>query len=160
MVELELIRSPGSRRLYTIEGVGTLRFRGFLLWRASAEASGASWSFRRGGIVRIAIRASGATGVLVGEFAPRALTRGGPLRWEGRELELLPVSKGKQRYALRDQGQDLAVLDAKSFGKRPVRIAVERPDVVDPGLLLFVAFAARQMTDDANASAAAAIGTG
>ena len=51
------------------------------------------------------------------------------------------------------------MLDAKSWGKQPVRIAVARLDVGDPGMLLFAAFAARQMADDANASAAAAIGS-
>jgi hypothetical protein len=37
------------------------------------------------------------------------------------------------------------VLDAKSRGERPVKITIDEPASVDPGLLLFAAFATRQL---------------
>jgi hypothetical protein len=45
------------------------------------------------------------------------------------------------------------VLDAKSWGKRPVRITVDEPSPVEPGLRLFAAFAVRQLADDASSTA-------
>lgn len=52
--------------------------------------------------------------------------------------------------------RELAVLDAKSWGKRPVKITIDEPSLVDPGLLLFAAFAVRQLADDASATAGGA----
>jgi len=38
MAEIELTRTPRARRLYALEGVGTLRLQGFASRRATAEA--------------------------------------------------------------------------------------------------------------------------
>jgi hypothetical protein len=100
---------------------------------------------------------------VVGSFAARSLRRSGSLRWGDRDFELRPASMWTERYALSDQDRELAVLDAKSWGKRPVRITVDEPSPVEPGLLLFAAFAVRQLAEDASstaggASAAAAAG--
>jgi len=40
LADLELMRTPGDRRLYALEGVGTLRLKGLASRTAVAEASG------------------------------------------------------------------------------------------------------------------------
>jgi hypothetical protein len=156
MAELELTRSRDDRRLYEIAGVGTLRFGGLFSRRATAEAGGAGWSFDRRSVWQTTIEASDASGAVVGSFAPRTLRRGGALRWGDRDLELRPASMWTERYALSDDDRELAVLDGKSWGKRPVRITVDAPGLVEPGLLLFAAFAVRALAEDASASAGGA----
>ena len=107
--------------------------------------------------------ASDATGAVVGSFDPRTLRRGGALAWRGREFELRPASAWRERYALADGERELAVLDGKSWGRRPVEVTIDDPNAVDPGLLLFAAFVVRRLAEDAAAAAnsgssAAAIG--
>ena len=92
----------------------------------------------------------------MGRFGPRNLRRGGTLRWGDRELELRPASRWKERYALADGGGELAVLEGKGWGKRPVRITVEEPGAMEPGLLLFAAFVVRSLAEDASAAAGGA----
>jgi len=43
MADLELTRTPENRRLYALEGVGTLGLQGFVSRSASAEAAGTRW---------------------------------------------------------------------------------------------------------------------
>ena len=159
MTELELTRSREDRRLYEVDGVGTLRLGGFLARGATAEAGAASWSFDRRGFWQRTIEASDDAGVVVGSFATRGMRRGGDLRWGGRDLALRPASRWKERYALVHDELELAILDARGWGRRPVRITVEDPGAVEPGLLLFAAFVVRSLADDAGAAAATA-GTG
>jgi len=72
-------------------------------------------------------------------------------------FELRPASWWKERYALVDGDRELAILDGKGWGKRPVRrITVERLDVVEPGLLLFAAFVVRGLAEDASAATSGA----
>ena len=156
MAELELTRGRDDRRLYEIAGVGTLRFEGLFSRRATAEAGAAAWSFDRRGLWQTTIEASDASGAVVGSFSPRALRRGGSLRWDDRDFELQPASMWKERYALGDHDRELAVLDAKTWGKRPVRITIDEPSLMEPGLLLFAAFAVRQLAEDASANAGGA----
>lgn len=153
MAELELTRSRADRRLYEIAGVGTLRFGGLFSRRATAEAGAAAWSFDRRGLWQTTIEASDTTGAVVGSFAARSLRRGGSLCWGDRDFELRPASMWTERYALSDQDRELAVLDAKSWGKRPVRITVDEPSPVEPGLLVSAAFAVRQLAEDASSTA-------
>ena len=160
MTELELTRSPGDRRSYEIGGVGTLRFHGLLSHRATAESGAGAWSFARRGVFRTTIEAADSTGTVVGSFDPRALRRGGSLRWGDRDFELRPASKWRERYALAGDDRELAVLDAKSWGKRPVVLTVTEPGLVDPGLLLFAAFTVRQLAEDAGAAASTAATAG
>ena len=63
---------------------------------------------------------------------------------------------------LADGDRELAVLDARSWGGRPVGITVGEPGRVEPGLLLFAAFAVRRLAEDASSAAggAAAAATG
>ena len=160
MVELELRRSPGERRLYEISGVGTVRFEGFFSRRATAEASADAWSFARSGFWRSKIEAFDAGGTAVGSFNPRAMRRGGSLRWQDRDLELRLASMGTGRYALADRDRELAVFDATSWSKRPVKITLDEPSLVEPGLLLFAAFIVREPGEDANAAATVVITAG
>ena len=43
MTELELTRAPNDRRLYFLEGIGTVRLEGLFSNSANAEAAGSSW---------------------------------------------------------------------------------------------------------------------
>lgn len=47
MADLELKRRAGDRRLYALEGVGTLRLKGLASRAATAEAGGSSWQIGR-----------------------------------------------------------------------------------------------------------------
>jgi hypothetical protein len=155
VAELELSRNGNDRRLYEIMGVGALRVGGLFSRRTTAEAGTATWSFDRVGFWQTTVEASDATGVVVGSFASRK-RRGGFLRWGDRAFELRPASKWTERYALAENDRELAVLDAKSWGKRPVKITLEEPSLVEPGLMLFAAFAVRQLAKDASATAGGA----
>jgi len=153
MVDLELTRTPGDRRLYALEDVGTLRLEGWGSRRATAEAGGDSWHMARRGFWQRVIDATDASGAVAGEFEPRLMRRGGTLRWGDRELELRPASLWRQRYALADGDHELAVLDGKSWGRRPVKVTVEDPGAIEPGLLLFAAFVVRGLAEDASTAA-------
>ena len=159
MADLELTRSRDDRRLYELAGLGTLRLEGLFSRRATAEAGGVAWSLHRVGFWRTAIDATDAAGTVVGTFDPRALKRGGTLTWGARELELRPASTWKDRYALTGGEREIAVLDGRSWGKRPVTITVDDPAAVDPGLLLFAAYVVRSLAEDsASAAGGAAAG--
>jgi hypothetical protein len=137
-------------------GVGTLRFEGLMSRAATAEADGRSWAIARRGFWGRTIEATDAAGTSVGEFQPRSLRRGGTLRWAGRDLELRPASRWRERYALADDTDELAVLDGKGWGRRPVKVTVADPGAVEPGLLLFTAFVVRGLAEDAGAGTAGA----
>jgi hypothetical protein len=161
MADLELTRTPGDRRLYALKGVGTLRLQGFGSRSATAEAGGTRWQIVRRGLWRRLIEATDETGTAVGEFEPRGLRRGGTLRWGGRELSLRPASSWRERYALADDGRELAILDGKGWGRRPVKVTVDDSEEVEPGLLLFVAYVVRGLAADAgNAAGAGGATTG
>ena len=156
MAELELTRSRDDGRRYEVEGVGALRLGGFFSRGATAEAGPDAWTFDRRGFLRTSIEATDATGAVVGSFDPRALRRGGSLRWGDHDFELRPASMWKERYALADGDRELAVLDGKAWGKRPVKITLDEPGVVEPGLLLFAAFVVRGLAEDASTAASGA----
>jgi hypothetical protein len=156
MAELELTRCRDDRRRYEIDGLGALRLGGFLSRGATAQAGTATWTFARRGLWQTTIEATDATGAIFGSFDPRKLRRGGALRWGDRDLELRPASRWKERYALADGDRELALLDGKGWGKRPVKITLDEPDLVEPGLLLFAAFVVRGLAEDAGTAATAA----
>jgi hypothetical protein len=156
MAELELTRSPDDRRLYALQGVGTLRLEGLTASRATAEADGRTWQLAPRGRWRGDVEATDAAGTAVGEFEPRGgLHRGGTVRWGGRELALRPASRWHERYALADGDRELAVFDGKGWGKRPVNVTLEDPGAMEPGLVLFAAFVVRKLAEDAGAAAGA-----
>ena len=122
MTELELIRTPGDRRRYALEEIGTIHLEGLFARSANAEAGSDHWQFVRSGFWQRVMQATHATGNVVGEFRPRNLRRGGTLEWAGRELTLRPASSWRERYALADGDEELVVLDGKSWGRRPVSV--------------------------------------
>ena len=157
MTELELKRTPQDRRLYALDGVGTLRSEGLFSSSWSAEAGGSSWRLTRRGFWSRRVQAIDTAGVVVGEFEPNAVRRGGKLRWNGRELTLRAASSWRERYALAGGDRELAVLDGKGWGSRPVKVTIiVEPDAVEPGLLLFAAFVVRGLARDADGSAGGA----
>jgi len=140
MTELELIRTPGDRRRYALEDIGTIHLEGLFARGANAEAGSDHWQFVRSGFWQRVMQATDATGNVVGEFRPRDLRRGGTLEWAGRELTLRPASSWRERYALADGDDELVILDGQA---------------VEPGLLLFACFVVRQLAvNAANDSAA------
>lgn len=159
MGELELTRTPGDRRLYVLERVGTLRLQGFASRAATIEADGRRWRIARHGFWQRLIQATDLAGTIVGQFEPRSLRRGGTLRWAGREFALRPASSWRERYALADGDRELAVLDGKGWGRRPVKIVVDESAAVDPGLLLFTAFVVRGLAEAAQGAAGAGAST-
>src|SRR4051812_8169283 len=159
MAELELTRTREDRNLYALEGVGTLRLRGWLTKSATAEAGGRSWEITRRGLFAPVTEATDASGALVGTFRGRTIKRGGTLTWDDRELTLRPASMWRERYALADGERELAVLEGKGWGKRPVKVVVEDPAAVDPGLILFTAFVVRGLAEDADSTAGATAAT-
>jgi hypothetical protein len=156
MIELELTRSPGDRRTYAIDGVGTLRLEGLWSRRATAEAARTSWHIVSSGLWRRTLHATDAMGRVAGEFKASGLRRGGPLRWSERDLALRAASTWRGRYALAEGERELAILDGKGWGKRPIRITVDDVEAIDPGLLLFATFVVRGLAEDARAAATAA----
>jgi hypothetical protein len=155
MAEVELTRSADDRRLYLLEGVGTLRLQSFASRSATAEVDGTRWRFARRGFWQRLIDATDETGTTIGQFEPRGLRRGGSLRWAGRDYELRPASSWRERYALGDGERELVVLDGKGWGRRPVKITVEDSAAVEPGLLLFAAFVVRVLAENAASAAGA-----
>ena len=161
MAELELKRTRDDRRLYAIDGVGTLRLEGLTSRRATADATGdGSWQIARTGFWQRAIEATDAAGTTLGRFEPHTLRRGGTLRWDERELTLRPASAWRERYALADGDRELVLLDAKGWGKRPVRFTLDDRAAIDPGLLLFAAFVVRGLAEDASAAGGAVAASG
>ena len=154
MADLELTRLPDDRRLYVLEGVGTLRLEGWSARRATAATGAAGWRIARRGFWQRAIEAFDEAGMTVGSFEPNTLRRGGARRWDGRELTLRPASAWRERYALADGERELVILDGRGWGKRPVKVSVEDPAAIEPGLLLFAAFVVRSLAEDAGAAGA------
>jgi hypothetical protein len=153
--DLELTQVQGERRLYSLEGVGTLRLEGLGSRRATAEADGRRWRIARHGFWRRAIQASDEGDNVMGEFEPNSLRRGGAVLWHGRELALRPASQCRERYALAEGSRELALLDGKSWGRRPVKVTLDDAEAIDTGLLLFTAFVVRGFAEDAAATVAA-----
>ena len=70
-------------------------------------------------------------------FRGRTLKRGGTLTWQGKEYGLRPACMFRERYALAEGETELATIEGKGWGKRPVKVAVGARPTLDPGLLLF-----------------------
>jgi hypothetical protein len=151
--DLELTRSKSDRRLYELNGTGRLRLEGLFSRKATADADGSLWRFARTGFWGRRIEATDAAGSLVGEFEQHSFRRGGAIRWAGRELVIRPASSWRERYALAEGEDELALLSGKSWGRRPVTISLEDAKAVEPGLLLFAAFVVRGLAEDAEGAA-------
>jgi hypothetical protein len=156
MAELELTRTREDHSLYALEGVGTLRLKGWLSRTATVEAGTRSYEVARRGLFSPVTEATDAAGSTVGTFRGRTLKRGGTLTWMGKEYTLRPASLFKERYALADGDRELATIEGKGWGKRPVAITADDATAADPGLLLFAAFVVRGLAEDASSSAGGA----
>jgi hypothetical protein len=133
--DLELTRSSGDRRLYVLEGIGTLRLEGLTSRRATVEAVGKRWRLARRGIFRRGVSATDETGAVAGEFEPRTIRRGGVVRWAGRELALRPASVWRERYALADGAREFAFFHGKGWGRRRGEARGRRTDRPGAGAL-------------------------
>jgi hypothetical protein len=160
VADLELKRTAEDRRLYALEGVGTLHLEGLGGRMATAEAGAESWHITRRGFWRRLVQATDRADLVVGEFRPRGVRRGGSLSWAGRELALRPASRWRERYALADGDSELALFDGRGWGRRPVRVSVDDTAAVEPGLLLFAAFVVRGLAADASSAAGGATAAG
>jgi hypothetical protein len=153
MMNLALTRTPGDRKLYALADVGTLRLQGMLGRRALARTDEHTWRILRRGFRR-RLQAVELSGELFGSFAP-GMT-GGALTWRGRRYALRPSGVWRQRYALADRDEELAFFEVKSWGRRPVSVAVDERLDLEPGLLLFATFVARAVAEETSGSAATA----
>jgi len=156
MIELELTRTPGDRRTYAIDGIGTLRLEGLWSRRATAEAARTSWHIISSGLWKRTLHSTDAMGRVAGEFKAAGLRRGGPLRWGDHEFAVRAASTWRGRYALVDGEREIAILEGKGWGKRPVKITVDDIEAIEAGLLLFAIFVVRQLKEDASAAASGA----
>ncbi len=172
MADLELTRAPGDRHLFELEGVGTLRLEAGFSRRAVAAGTGDQHleiarrperrRFARRGDLIVVITATDPSGTAAGEFQGRARIRGGMLRWGAHDLTLRSSSRWRARYALFGGELELATIEGKGWGKRPVKLTIVNGVTVDPGLLLFAAFVVGALTEDAqrNANAMTMAGLG
>jgi hypothetical protein len=138
MSEFQLTRDPGDRRLYVLASIGTIHLpKGWRSRGGRVEANGRTWEVALGR-PRHVQHATDETGTIVGRFQPHILRRGGTLRWIDRELKLRPVTRWRwhPRYTLADGDHELAVFELR----RRLKITVDTPTALDPGLLLFAAY--------------------
>ena len=152
-IELDLTRADGDRRLYLLQGIGTLRLHGLLMRAATATSADGVWHLARHGFWQRTIQATDSGGHVAGTFQPRDIRRGGILHWHAHHYTLRPDSAVRERYSLSSDGRELALLEAKGWWgwgtRRPLRLQL--PDgAFDPGLLLFAAFIVRTVADDAS----------
>jgi hypothetical protein len=160
-IELDLTRADGDRRLYLLQGIGTIRLQGLLMRAATARSADAAWHFARHGFWQRTIQATASNGHVAGTFQPRDIRRGGILHWQAHHYTLRPDSTVRERYALRSDRRELALLEAKGWWgwgtRRPLRLQLpDRAGASDPGLLLFASFIVRTVADDANTTAGVA----
>lgn len=94
---------------------------------------------------------------MVGEFDPRAIRRGGELRWNAQSYELRPASAWRERYALAIGDTEVALFEGKAWGRRPVKVEIMRPEAIEPGLMLFTCFVVRSLAEDAGSAAGGSV---
>jgi hypothetical protein len=155
--ELELTRTRDDRKLYALEGVGTLRFHGWLSRSATIAVGARTWEVARRGLFQPVTEAVDAAGSVVGSYQGRLLGRGGELQWGERGFALRSSSFWRERYAVVDGERELAVLDGRSWGKRPVVVVVDDLAAIAPELLLFSAFVVRTLAEDSASSSAVTV---
>ena len=155
MADLELTRTPATAASTRLRASARCAYRASPRARRPPRPAARAGGSLAAGSGSGVIEATDAAGTAVGEFEPRSLRRGGTLRWAGREFALRPASSWRERYALADGDREIAVLDGKSWGRRPVKVTVDDSEAVEPGLLLFAAFVVRGLAEDAGSAAGA-----
>lgn len=146
---LQLTPTPGDRRLYALDGIGTLRLTGWASRAATAEAGGPAWQMTYRGLLSPVIQAADAAGAIAGEFRARTLHRGGPLRWLDRGFNVRPDSLWRERYVLVEDDRRVATIEAKGWGRQPVSLSVDGEAELEPGLVLFAAFVVGTLAQNA-----------
>jgi len=117
MTALRLTRSAGDRRLYELEGIGSMRSEGWLSRSALAEAGEHSWRFAADGLFKRVYEARDGVGAVVGRFEGTTWGRGGTLVWAGTEMALQHRGVFHHRYILCGGHHELAMLDGSGYGK-------------------------------------------
>jgi hypothetical protein len=152
--ELELTRSPNDRRLYSLEGIGTIRRDGGIFSNSFiAEATGHSWRFAGRGFMHRVLEATTPDGRVVGTFIGKEIRKGGRLDWRTRRLALRPASLVREKYALTEGNCDIILFEGRAWGRRPVKVSLLQGDEVEPGLVLFAAFVVNRLAVKASSTA-------
>ena len=152
--ELKLTRTSNDRRLYTLEGIGTIRRDGGIFSNSFiAEAAGHSWRFAGRGLLQRVLEATAPDGTVVGRFVPKQIRRGGPFDWGARRLVLHPASLGREKYVLKDGDGDLVAVEGRAWGRHPVTVTLPQGDAFEPGLVLFAVFVVHRLAVDASSTA-------
>ena len=116
------------------------------LWRGCHArhpfARSLTGGFRRRGRRAFATDESGTP---VGEYSPKALGRGGTLRWGERELALEAVGNlWQERYRLLEARRELGLCRGRSWGRHPVALQLADDAELE---VLFVAFLVRGLAE-------------
>ena len=153
MAELELTRTPGDRRLYDLPGVGTLRLPGLFARVATAEADASRWQLRKRGLLGRAVDATDLTGSQGGGSSPTAFAEAASCAGTAGSS---PCGRQgwRERYALADGDAELATVESKGWGRRPVKVVVEDDATLEAGLLLFAVYVVRGLGEEASSAAA------
>jgi hypothetical protein len=159
----DLVLTRTDKRLYSLDGVGTLSPREGVLERGDGPGGREELALRLPRMVPPAHRGDRRDGPADRTFeSNRGFRRGGTVRWERRDFTLQSRSTWKaQRFALLEGDRDMAVFEGRAYDRRPVTVSIE-PGALDAGLLLFVAFVVRGLVLDAFVAvgSAAAAGAG
>jgi len=155
MIDLVLTRDRDDRRRYVLDGFGSLRLEGLSRRRAGVETPVGRFAFRRPSVWGRRIEASDEAGVVVGEYAPRTMRRGGMVRWGERRFELRASSFWRTQYTLADGDRELLVVEGRGWGRRPVRMRLDPDAGLDATLVLFAAFVVHGIAQDDGAAVAA-----
>ena len=68
-------------------------------------------------------------------------------------------AQGALRARAPGSDRELATVEGRGWGKRPVKITTDDATAIDPGLLLFVVYAVRILAEDVNTGGGAAAST-
>jgi hypothetical protein len=151
MATLQLTRSGDDQRLYALDGLGTLRLdspEGQRSRLATAAAGERRWHLAHVGPFMNTIHAVDATGAVVGRYDDAGIREGGGLLWSRRTFALRCASRWKDRYALVEGENEIAMISARTWGTRPARVVGDDLGALDPGLVLFATFVVRVLAEE------------
>jgi hypothetical protein len=137
-MEVELTRSADDRRRYELAGYGAERWAGRLSSAAELEARDArtyAATFR--GWTRQAARVVDAAGNEVGGYRGASWrSHDGAVTWRSVAYEVRKESAWRNHYSLRLLEGPVLRLEARLWGRRPVKVSLVEPGL-EPGLVLF-----------------------
>ena len=129
LAELDLKRASGDRRLYMLDGVGSIRFEGLLSRNATTESNGErvrAAASRDGGVPRSTKRARPSAGSSREGFGAAVRSRGA-----SRE-----ASNWRERYALTDGETELATPRRQRVGRRQVAVSIDESAALEEAAAL------------------------